>query len=926
VSVAVTTTLVAAAAAALALVGSAGAARAVQPALSPFNVSSSAGASVAGMTEYEAEGPNASTNGTRIGPDYTQGDLATEASGREAVQLTSQGQYVQFTLTAPANALDIHYALNQGASGKLSVYINGTKYSQELSLSSQYDYISTGDITGSKTHHFYDDARLLLTQNLSAGTVVKFQVDSDDSAVPYTIDLADFYEVPAAISQPANSISVVSEGADPTGQADSSNAFRQAISAAASAGESVWVPQGTFLVSSALQVNKATIEGAGDWYTQIKSNELIDNTSAVSGPVNLSNFAILGSTVGRNDSSTENAIDGSLGSGAVVNGLWIQDTNVGFWLQYGNSNLTVENCEIFDTDADGLNFNGNATNSTVTNNFIRNTGDDGIAIWSYPALDSGITVSYNTVSQPNLANGIAEYGGTNNTVDNNVIADSNALGSGLDISNEQFLSPGFTPLAGTITVSGNALLRDGALNPNWGHPMGAVQIDAYDYAISNVTINLDNTTIIDSPYEAFEIVSGDGTGLTVTGLNINGATVEGTGTTVFQAETGGSASVSNVVASDVGVAGTYNYGYPSNTAGLFTFNLGSGNSGWSTTPVLTSYPSPVTPTATASAPPSGGGTPPPTTAPPTTAPPTSPPSGTNLALNKSTTSSGYTQTYTPANAVDGNTNTYWESADNAFPQWIQVDLGASYSIGSVTLDLPPSSSWGTRTQTLSVLGSTNGSSYTTLVGSTNYTFNPSTGNTVTITFPTTAARYVKLNFTANTAWPAGQLSEFEVFSAAGATSAPTTAPPTTAPPTTPPSNTNLALNQSTTSSGYTQTYTPANAVDGNTNTYWESADNAFPQWIQVDLGSSHSISRIVLDLPPSSSWGTRTQTLSVLGSTNGSSYTTLVGSTNYTFNPSTGNTVTITFSATSTQYVKLNFTANTAWPAGQLSEFQVYSS
>ena len=49
--------------------------------------------------------------------------------------------------------------------------------------------------------------------------------------------------------------------------------------------------------------------------------------------------------------------------------------------------------------------------------------------------------------------------------------------SWLDISNEQFLTPGFTPLSGTITASGNALLRAGAENPNWGHPMGAVQIE-----------------------------------------------------------------------------------------------------------------------------------------------------------------------------------------------------------------------------------------------------------------------------------------------------------------------------------------------------------------------------------------------------------------------------------------------------------------
>ena len=47
---------------------------------------------------------------------------------------------------------------------------------------------------------------------------------------------------------------------------------------------------------------------------------------------------------------------------------------------------------------------------------------------------------------------------------------------------------------------------------------------------------------------------------------------------------------------------------------------------------------------------------------------------------------------------------------------------------------------------------------------------------------------------------------------------------------------------------------------------------------------------------------------------------------NYTFNPSTGNTVTITLPASSYRYVRLNFTANTGWPAGQVSEFQVWTS
>lgn len=75
------------AATAISLTASANAASVQTTTLSPFAVSA-AGASVAGMTEYEAE--NANTNGTKIGPDYTQGVLATEASGRQAVQLRAR--------------------------------------------------------------------------------------------------------------------------------------------------------------------------------------------------------------------------------------------------------------------------------------------------------------------------------------------------------------------------------------------------------------------------------------------------------------------------------------------------------------------------------------------------------------------------------------------------------------------------------------------------------------------------------------------------------------------------------------------------------------------------------------------------------------------------------------------------------------------
>jgi hypothetical protein len=1056
---------------------------------SPFNVPSGTGVSMP-FTEQEAE--SASTNGTVIGPSYVQGSLATEASGREAVQLSAQGQYVQFTTTSTTNAFDLHYAVPQGSSGSLSVYVNGTKLSQELSLTAAYSYISTGSITGSMTHKFYDDVRMTLPSAVNAGSTIKFQVDSADTDTPYTLDVADFYNVPAATAQPANTISVVTDGADPTGANDSTSAFNSAITAANAAGEAVWIPAGTFKIGSPLQIQKGTIEGAGDWYSQIKTNMLVDNTSSVAGPINLSGFAILGSQVGRNDSSTANGLDGSLGSGWTVNGLWIQDTNVGMWLQYGNSNCTVENTVIESTDADGINFNGNATNCTVKNNFLRNTGDDGLAIWSYPTTDSGITFQNNTIVSPTLANGIADYGGSNNTISNNVVADTNPLGSGIAISNEAFLQP-FTPLSGTITVSGNYVIRSGQYNPNWAHPMGAVQFDAYNTDFTNVTVNYSGGAIIDSPYEAFEFVGGDGTGHVVNGVTISNVNVQNVGTVVMQAETTGTTNVSGVTASGVGVAGTYNDAYPSGAAGTYDFALGTGNSGWSTTPVLTAFPNPAQPGALTSNPTSlafgdlaSGSTSAaqtvtvtntgataansvavsatgpftqtntcgssiaangtctvsvkfaPTSGGPLTGSlsiastaPASPltvalsgtgvTSTTNLALNQPITASSTASGFPATNANDGNSSTYWESLDgSAYPQTLAVNLGTSQSIGSITLDLPPSSAWATRTETLSVLGSTNGTSYSTIVNSAGYTFNPSTGNTVTISLPSgSTAQYVELSFTGNTGWSAAQVSEFEIFPGGGGGTNPPPPSALTASPTsvsfasqnvgstssaqsvtvtnpgstaassvavsvsgpfaqtntcgssiaagasctvsvtftptaagsatgslavassapsspltvalsgtgtTVSTNSNLALNQPTTASGTTQSYVPGNAVDGNTSTYWESTDNAFPQWFQVDLGSSQSVSRIVLDLPPATAWNTRTQTIQIQGSTDGTNYTTLAASAGYTFNPSTGNAVTVTFTAASVRYVKLTFTANTAWPAGQLSELQVFHS
>ena len=137
--------------------------------------------------------------------------------------------------------------------------------------------------------------------------------------------------------------------------------------------------------------------------------------------------------------------------------------------------------------------------------------------------------------------------------------------------------------------------------------------------------------------------------------------------------------------------------------------------------------------------------------------------GPNLAAGKTFSASSYTDVYSAGNAGDGNASTYWESQNNAFPQWLQVDLGTAAQVNQAVLKLPPATAWATRTQTLVIQGSTNGTSYSDLKASAGYTFDPASGNTVTVNFTAASARFVRLTFTANTGWPAGQLSELELY-------------------------------------------------------------------------------------------------------------------------------------------------------------------
>ncbi|GAA3021406.1 discoidin domain-containing protein [Streptosporangium longisporum] len=896
------------------------------------------------FTEFEAEDPaHATTNGQVIGPDRIYGRLPSEASGRRAVTLDAVGEYVEFTLTKPANAVTVRYSVPDNAAGTglstpVSLRVNGS-HLKDLTFTSKYGWYYGGypfnnTPGGSNPHHFYDETRTMFGSTLAAGTKVRIQVSTTAVTNSVTVDLADFELVGAPIGRPAGSLSVDDFGAVKNNtNVDNTAAFQAAVDAGRAQGKEVYIPQGTYNLYDHVIVDGVTLRGAGPWYSVLGGRHPTQRNRAVGvygkyvgegGPsrnVILRDFAVIGEITERVDEDQVNAIGGAM-SDSVVDNVWMQHTKVGAWMDGPMDNFTIKNSRILDQTADGVNFHIGVTNSTVTNTFVRNTGDDALAMWAERVPNVNNKFTFNTIGVTLLANHLVTYGGRDIQITDNVVADSVSNGGGIHIANRY---PGVnsgqgTAVSGTHTVARNTLIRTGNSDYNWNFGVGALWFSGLNEPV-NATVNVTDTDILDSSYAAIHFIEGS-----TSTVNFRNVKVDGTGTYMIQAQSPANTTFTNVSAAHIG-AGVAIHNCVGNG---FAIAAGAGNTGWSPSDRVCTgtWPAPNyiypgnggNPTPTPTVTPTVTPTPTPT---PTVTPPCNPGTG-DLARGKRVVASSQNQGFTAGNAVDGNADTYWESAGGTFPQSITVDLCGVVRAQRVELRLPPAAAWNTRTQTVAVQGSIDGTAFTTLSAAASRTFDPATGNAVSIPIGAADVRHIRLTVTGNTGWPAAQLSSVEVYGTPGATPTPTVTP-TPTPTVTPPAG-NLARGRSTTESGHADVYGSGNLVDGNAGTYWESANNAFPQWATVDLGSAVSVRRVTLKLPPSAAWATRTQTLSVQGSVDGSAFTTLAASAPRVFDPATGNTVTITFPATTQRHLRVNVTANTGWPAAQLSELEVYAS
>jgi Alpha-1,3-glucanase catalytic domain D1/Alpha-1,3-glucanase catalytic domain D2 len=602
------------------------------------------GADVA-FLEQEAE--YAVTNGTVIGPGRTAYTLPAEASGRAAVRL-APGQYVEFTLPRAANAITVRYSIPDAPTGggitaPLDVTVNG-KSRQTMTLTSQYAYLYnqypfTNDPGADLLHpdwwitecgcvpadttpapvitkpfrpmKFYDEQRLLLGRTYQAGEKIRLTAPARTNAAWTVIDLLDSELVGPPRVRPA-AANVLRFGADPTGRRDSAGAFDRAIASARRAHLPVYLPPGTYQVNRHIIVDDVTIEGAGSWYTIVKGHEVALSEPAPdlsvhtgvgfygkyvadggSRNVHLSGFTIEGDVRERIDTDQVNGVGGAL-SESTIDGLYIRHTKVGMWFDGPMTNLRVTDNIIVDQIADGLNLHTGVTNSVVRNNYVRNSGDDGLAMWSEKAPDTGNVFDRNTVQTPTLANGIAIYGGTDNTVSGNLIADPLREGSGIQVGSRF----GAQPFTGHLWITDNTTVRAGPYELNWNIGLGAIWIYALERSI-DADIQVVGDHFLDNTYNAIMLVSDFPVKdlYSITNVHFKDIRVDGTGTSVVSARVAGSASFENVDARNVGAVGVNNCGSFHFTPAGSEFSLqdlGGNDGGGTTGPWLAAWELPNT--------------------------------------------------------------------------------------------------------------------------------------------------------------------------------------------------------------------------------------------------------------------------------------------------------------------------------------------
>lgn len=454
-----------------------------------------------------------------------------ESSGRRCVELNADGESVSWTTTDITNTIVVRVSMPDAPTGggitdSLSLYVNGV-FRQSIVCTSKYTWvygvremIDNNPATGTPKRFYEMERAFIKGEPVAVGSTITLKKEAINTAAYYRIDFILLENVGPALTQPTNTLSVVTYGATPNDETDDSQAFKNCISACQSQKKGMWIPSGEFRTQGIVNATGINIYGAGMWYSTnyriIGARHKWNLTNCT-----IQDLYIFNPETGREQIQGHDSgmtIQGA--SGWTAQRVWTH--HCFFWCS-GTDGI-IRDCRATESWADGINLNNSASvqathaglRLTADNNFIVGPGDDGIAINSQngggAANNMVDTKILNNTSIASMwANGMRVAGGRNSILRNNLItdpSDSNGIRIG------EFGTTG-NPCE-SVLVEDNLIVSGCGIRATYGH--GGITIA--DGAVATVQ----NNRILDSPGLGIDIQTCNAT---ISGNTIDNPTMQG---------------------------------------------------------------------------------------------------------------------------------------------------------------------------------------------------------------------------------------------------------------------------------------------------------------------------------------------------------------------------------------------------------------
>jgi hypothetical protein len=309
----------------------------------------------------------------------------------------------------------------------------------------------------------------------------------------------------------ADALSVKAYGAKGDGVTDDTVAIQKAFDAAAAQDRPVYMPAGTYLHNSLLQVRGIEVYGDGD-KSILKATDPAKASLHVTGTGDhLHHFRITGVATERLTHGDAAGVHLDAATGFEMDHMTVDKVAQNAFIVRDSSNGSIHDNRIDGTLADSIHITRASHHIRVENNHITNSGDDGIAVVSYVGSSErshDVLIRNNLVEDNHWGRNISVIGSDKVQILDNVVDGNLAGRAGIIIAGETSYNT-WGPT--NVLVDGNTVKDAGSQAA--GH--GAIMVvNGTSYLSSGITIQHNN------------IADFDFQGIRVSGSGINGVTID----------------------------------------------------------------------------------------------------------------------------------------------------------------------------------------------------------------------------------------------------------------------------------------------------------------------------------------------------------------------------------------------------------------